>query len=119
MKIALLIDGDNIAPKCLPPNYFCRLKEKPEVEKVKKQEGVIKNMLSWYGFIQGQDGDYYFTLSNIRSDQKSLWIEKGMKVLFDVIKLPDPTASDTSEKNGKAGNVEIIDVPQQNTASAG
>jgi hypothetical protein len=105
--------------QCLPPNYFCRLKEKPESETIKKQEGVIKNMLSWYGFIQGHDGDYYFTLSNISGDQKNLRIQKGMKVLFGVIKPPDPAAADTSEKNGKAGNVEFIDAGRQNGAPAG
>jgi len=94
---------------CLPPNYFCSLKEKPLDKKANRQEGVIKNMISWYGFIQAQDGDYYFNLTNVRQDQRTLWIEKGMKVLFDVIKPPDPAATETSEKNGKAVNVEIVD----------
>ena len=100
------IDKDN----CLPPNYFCSLKEKPLDKKVNRQEGVIKNMISWYGFIQAQDGDYYFNLTNVRQDQRTLRIEKGMKVLFNVIKPPDPSATETSEKNGNAGNVEIVDI---------
>jgi hypothetical protein len=68
----------------------------PEFEKADRQEGTIKLMKEWYGFIQGQDGDYYFTLSNVIGNQKQIWLERGMKVLFDVITPPDPTAQSTS-----------------------
>ena len=104
--------------QCLPPNYFCRLKEKPVGGKDIRQEGTIKTMVSWFGFIQGNDGDYFFTLSNIIKDQKHIWLERGMKVLFDVIKPPDPNADGSSEKNGKAGNVEIILATQEDPATA-
>jgi len=103
---------------CLPPNYFCRLKEKPAAEKAKRLEGTIKLMKDWFGFIQAHDGDYYFTLSNVRQEQKHIWLERGMKVLFDVITPPDPTAAHTSEKNGKASNVEIILANHEHPATA-
>lgn len=93
----------------LPPSYFCRLKKTSETKTIERHEGVIKDFRQYYGFIQGRDGDYYFTRTNILRDQKNVWIKRGMRVLFDVLESPDPEGTETHEINGKAGNVEFID----------
>lgn len=101
------VKGDN----CMPPNFYCRIKEAPK-ESSEKRKGVIKRFgPTYFGFIKYTDGDYFFTKANIRKDQQNIRIEAGMQVLFDILKSPDSTGIKSYEINGRAGNVEFIDHP--------
>jgi hypothetical protein len=92
--------------KCMPPNFFCRLKISDDI--IQQKSGEIINFGAWYGFIKASDGEYYFTKSNVIKDQQNLHFTKGMKVSFDVLKKPDKAGQNNHEKNGKAGNIKII-----------
>jgi uncharacterized LabA/DUF88 family protein len=98
----------------IPPNWFCRLKEKPPGEQ-ERGRGSIKRFLSasFYGFIAAEDGDYYFTRANLKKEQQHLELTPGMPVIFDIVKRPDPDGLKPPERNGRAGNVEIIALPKE------
>jgi hypothetical protein len=101
------VKGDN----CMPPNYFCRIKEVHK-ESSERRKGQIKRFgPTYFGFIKCDDGDYFFTKANIRKDQQNIEIVAGMQVMFDILKAPNPSGSKTYEKNGRAGNVEFLDQP--------
>jgi hypothetical protein len=94
---------------CMPPNYFCRIKEASK-EISEKRKGVIKRFgPTYFGFIKCDNGDYYFTKANIRKDQQNIKIVAGMHVLFDILRFPNPSGIKAYEKNGRAGNVEFLD----------
>ena len=105
----LEVKSDN----CMPPNYYCRIKEAPK-ERFEKRKGVIKRFgPTYFGFIQYTDGDYFFTKANIRKDQQNIRIAAGMQVLFEILKSPNPSGIKAYEKNGRAGNVEFFDQPNR------
>ncbi len=95
--------------KRIPPNYYCRLKPTAQPVSADRRTGKIKNFRNWFGFIQCDDGDYYFTRSNVRKDQQRLKLRPGAAVAFDTLRRPDPAASESAERNGKAGNVELVE----------
>lgn len=103
---------------CIPPNWFCRLKENLPKE-TGRQTGKIKKFLStsFYGFISGEDGDYYFTRANLKKEQQHIELESGMQVIFDVVSRPNPAGLKAHEKNGRAGNVEISDLTDKKDAN--
>jgi uncharacterized protein (TIGR00288 family) len=90
-----------------PPNYWVRKNQQKDV--IEKQEGVIKRFLGGYGFIENNNGDYFFTVVNIEKNSQDKKIRKGVKVFFKSIKEPDNTKEEINEKNGKAIDVEIIE----------
>ena len=92
----------------IPPRYYCKLKRSLIENGKERKNGEIVFFGGWYGFIEGNEGDYYFTKTNLQKDQQSVKLVKGMKVNFDVIREPNPNAAETEEKRGKAEHVQII-----------
>jgi cold shock CspA family protein len=90
-----------------PPNYWVR--KKTVENNHDRKTGIIKRFLGWYGFIENDNGDYYFTIVNIAQNSRDKKIKKGAKVHFIVIKEPDNTKSEIIEKNGKAIEIELLD----------
>jgi cold shock CspA family protein len=102
------VDDDDIKKDSLTsPNYWVK-KRQPQ-KTIEKQEGLVKRYLGSYGFIENNNGDYFFTVVNIEKNSQDKKIRKGVKVLFTSIKEPDNTKEEISEKNGKAIDVEIIE----------
>lgn len=92
-----------------PPNYWGRSITQNNLE-MTKTFGVIKRSLGTYGFIENEKGNYFFTVSNIVPDSQDKKVRKGSKVKFSVFKEPNPNGEDNTEKNGKAANIEIIEI---------
>jgi len=90
-----------------PPNYW--VKKRVSEQNIIKQSGVIKRFLGGYGFIENNNGDYFFTLVNIAKNSLDKKIRKGVKVQFTSIKEPDNSKTEMNEKNGKAIDVELFD----------
>ncbi|OGQ85633.1 MAG: hypothetical protein A2464_09535 [Deltaproteobacteria bacterium RIFOXYC2_FULL_48_10] len=90
-----------------PPNYSIKISEEA-LKKVSKYEGLIKKFIHYFGFIEHETGDYYFHISNVNENSRSIQLKKGQKVRFNVFKPPNPEETSTDEKNGKASDIEII-----------
>ncbi len=72
------------------------------------REGYVKRWCGLYGFIESEHQNYYFHRVNVRSDQRPHRFQAGDAVLFSVVKQPDPHAEHSSDRNGKAKNVEVM-----------
>ncbi len=88
-----------------PPNYSVKVVEKPDDEI--KLTGKIKRTFQGFGIINNESGDYFYSLTNV--SQKSRYkLKKGDNVSFVEIKAPNNSKTESSEKNGRAIKVEII-----------
>lgn len=92
-----------------PPNYLVKLIKSKDCQDI-KLEGIVKKFLNYYGFISHETGDYFFHISNILEKSRNIPMKKGLKVLFNVFQEPNPSSESSEEKNGKASEIEIIDV---------
>jgi len=90
--------------KRTPPNYWIRIKITPS-SKIQIKKGKIKRYLRHYGFIETEEGDYFFTISNVVSEHQEEKLKKGQDVEFEVFKQPNPNSELKEEKNGKATNI--------------
>ncbi len=88
----------------VPPEWFVEKRETAKLN-LGRKDGVIKRAILSYRIIEAEDGDYFFYLGDINEKFKSEKIEKGTLVNFRVEKLPDPKASDSKNKNGRAIDV--------------
>ena len=93
--------------KLTPPNYWIR-KKTPPTNKTNIKRGKIKRYIHNYGFIEAEDGDYFFTISNALSEDREEKLEMGQEVEFEVFKQPNPNSEIKEEKNGKATNIRFI-----------
>jgi cold shock CspA family protein len=73
-----------------------------------ESEGVVYRWLNAYGFINNDNGSFFFNKINVVKDQRDMPFKKGDRVRFKVIKKPDPSGETSAEKNGKAIDVELI-----------
>jgi len=89
-----------------PPNYWIH---KKSIDIDEKQTGTIKRFLKSYGFIENEQGNFFFTLANISKDSNDKKLKKGARVKFKIFKKPDLTKEDSNERNGRASEIEIID----------
>lgn len=90
--------------------FFITLKEGAvPVQPTQVLEGVITRWISHYGFIKSDLGSFYFAKTNVREDQREHRFRPGDKVKFAVAKLPEPDAEDSSEQNGKAKEIEVLE----------
>lgn len=90
--------------------FFITLKEGAiETKPDQVLEGVISRWISHYGFIESDLGPFYFAKTNVRADQREHRFKAGDKVRFSVANLPDPGAGDSSEQNGKAKEIEVLE----------
>lgn len=90
-----------------PPNYWlriCLIEDKG----VQRRKGKIKRFLGGYGFIEADDGNYFFTVSNVLPESRAKRMRKDLDVEFEVFKSPSSEAENSEEKNGKAKNVQIL-----------
>ncbi|WP_273430294.1 NYN domain-containing protein [Chitinibacter tainanensis] len=87
-----------------PPNYRVR---KVAQSFSTRQTGTIKRIIGHYGFIDSDDGDYYFLRTNIIPDDRSKPIKVKDKVTFETSLKPKPQSTDPHEKNGKAVKVAL------------
>jgi cold shock CspA family protein len=71
-------------------------------------EGVVQLWLNIYGFIECEQGPFFFHKLNIVDSQRERALKKGDKVQFKAIKKPNPAAETGPERNGKAVDVELI-----------
>ena len=85
------------------------------VEKVikigsKRKQGTIKRRIGCYCIIAADDksGDYFFYRNEINPIFKGAKLEKGMKVEFQVVKEPNPSAETSQDKNGRASDLIIL-----------
>ncbi|MGA1873876.1 MAG: NYN domain-containing protein [Thermoplasmatota archaeon] len=91
-----------------PMLYYVRMTDGEYEEEERIKEGKVKKFLGFYGFIESDDGDYFFNITNIDEEDKKKKLRKGMKVSFKVFKEPDPEGNTTDERNGKAFDIKII-----------
>ena len=92
----------------MPPNYWLKQKSNESGNKIK---GTIKRISASFGFIENDMGVFYFNNTNIVGEYDESKLQQslvGSKVMFTVLKYPDPTKGDNIEKNGKASEVEIL-----------
>ena len=85
---------------------------KPALQADKKElrlEGVVSKWVTYYGFIESKAGSFYFHQLNVPEKHRMRRIKTGEKVRFTVAKAPDNTAEHSSDKNGKAKDIEFID----------
>ena len=71
-----------------------------------KLSGIIKRLISGYGIIAANDGDYYFSFSDLADSFSVANLREGTMVRFSVEKQPNPNGITSTEKNGKAINIE-------------
>lgn len=74
----------------------------------RKKNGVIKRWLNGYGFIEADDGDYFFLLPDVSLPPHDTKIRKGDAVYFEIKKPPEPDKLQGKEKNGVAVNVRFL-----------
>jgi cold shock CspA family protein len=89
----------------------CFVSLKPNVAlgtKIPHLEGVVQLWLNIYGFIECEQGPFFFHKLNIVDSQRERALKKGDKVRFKAIKKPNPAAETGPERNGKAIDVELI-----------
>ncbi len=90
----------------IPPNYWIKAIEK--VSKRPKLTGKVKRLMNRYGIIENEKGDFFFSFTNIEKKYRDALIKEGTKVKFKVFKMPNPKGDNTSDRNGKAAEIEII-----------
>lgn len=91
-----------------PPTHIVRKIE--QENKGLYEEGTIFRFIHNYGIIQEEKtgSDYFFHCTDILPEAHNEKIRKGLKVKFEVLKKPNPNASETRERNGKAINISVI-----------
>ena len=90
----------------VPPNYWIKaIARKNETPKVK---GKIKRLMNRYGIIENENGDFFFSFTNIDKKCRDKLIKEGTAVKFRVFKMPNPRGGDSTDRNGKAAEIEII-----------
>ncbi|AIN93058.1 NYN domain-containing protein [Treponema putidum] len=90
----------------VPPNYWIKaIDRKNETPKVK---GKIKRLMNRYGIIENENGDFFFSFTNIDKKCRDKLIKEGTAVKFRVFKMPNPKGGDSADRNGKAAEIEII-----------
>ncbi|UTC63090.1 NYN domain-containing protein [Treponema sp. OMZ 788] len=90
----------------IPPNYWIKaISRKNETPKVK---GKIKRLMNRYGIIENENGDFFFSFTNIDKKCRDKLIKEGTPVKFRVFKMPNPKGGDSADRNGKAAEIEII-----------
>lgn len=61
-----------------------------------------------YGIIENENGDFFFSFTNIDKKCRDKLIKEGTAVKFRVFKMPNPRGGDSTDRNGKAAEIEII-----------
>ena len=90
----------------IPPNYWIKaIDRKNETPKIK---GKIKRLMNRYGIIENENGDFFFSFTNIDKKCRDKLIKEGTAVKFRVFKMPNPRGGDSTDRNGKAAEIEII-----------
>ena len=90
----------------IPPNYWIKaIDRKNETPKIK---GKIKRLMNRYGIIENENGDFFFSFTNIDKKCRDKLIKEGTPVKFRVFKMPNPKGEDSADRNGKAAEIEII-----------
>ncbi len=91
----------------VPPNHW--IKSIPMSKKAEAMHGKIKFFKENWGFIETEEaGDFYFLSTNLKKSSRKKKIREGMKVRFKVFKMPNPNGENSSDRNGKATEVEIV-----------
>lgn len=103
---ALSDDFELSSDERIPPNYWIKaIGRKDEKPKVK---GKIKRLMNRYGIIENENGDFFFSFTNIDKKCRDKLIKEGTPVKFRVFKMPNPKGEDSADRNGKAAEIEII-----------
>ncbi|AGT44809.1 NYN domain-containing protein [Treponema pedis] len=90
----------------IPPNYWIKaIEEKNPHPKV---IGKVKRLMDHYGIIENEKGDFFFSFTNIEKKYKDDLLTVGSPVKFRIFKMPNPTGEASSDRNGKAAEIEII-----------
>lgn len=90
----------------IPPNYWIKaIDRKNETPKIK---GKIKRLMNRYGIIENENGDFFFSFTNIDKKCRDKLIKEGTPVKFRVFKMPNPKGEDSADRNGKAAEIEIL-----------
>ena len=90
----------------IPPNYWIKaIGRKNETPKIK---GKTKRLMNRYGIIENENGDFFFSFTNIDKKCRDKLIKEGTPVKFRVFKMPNPKGEDSADRNGKAAEIEIL-----------
>ncbi len=94
----------------VPPNHWIK------TIAVSRNTGILKGRIKLFkenwGIIETeQSGDFYFLSTNLKKSSRKKKINEGMKVCFKVFKQPNPEGETSSDRNGKATEVEIVKTP--------
>ncbi len=91
----------------VPPNHW--IKATAVSGNTAKMHGHIKFFKENWGIIETEkSGDFYFVSTNLKKSSRKKKISEGMKVRFKIFKHPNPNGENSSDRNGKATEVEIV-----------
>ncbi len=91
----------------VPPNHW--IKSIAVSKNSGTLAGKIKLFKENWGIIETEkSGDFYFLSTNLKKSSRKKNITEGMKVRFKVFKHPNPDGETSSDRNGKATEVEIV-----------
>jgi hypothetical protein len=76
--------------------------------KPQTKEGIITNVKKGYAFAEDASHNIYFVYNQDIVYNPEATLREGMHIRFIVAKEPDPEATSTRERNGKAVHVEVI-----------
>lgn len=103
---ALSDQYEMMADDLVPPNYWIKELERQDGGKLC---GRIKRFKENWGIIEtAENGDFYFGLTNVHKNSRKKKISEGMSVQFTVFKYPNPDGETSTDKNGKATDVELL-----------
>ncbi len=90
----------------IPPNYWLKSIERSNT--TQKLTGKVKRLMNRYGIIENNQGDFFFSFTNIEKKSRDKLITEGTPVKFKVFKMPNPQGEDSTDRNGKAAEIEIL-----------
>jgi cold shock CspA family protein/predicted nuclease of predicted toxin-antitoxin system len=97
------IKSDNL----VPPNHWVKVNDTVTKHTEELFEGTIKQYWDPYGFITHKTGDYFFHKDDVPNKGELIRFSQNTKVKFSVSKKPNPDATDSTQRNGRAGNVQF------------
>lgn len=94
-----------------PPNYYVKKIEQAECKSGNERfTGKISRWLGHFGFIKTNEGkEFFFTIKNLLPESSDKKPKAKSDVEFSVVKEPDPYGKTTTEKNGRATDIKILD----------
>jgi len=78
-----------------------------KIENLRSEEtGILLGKPKYFGLVENEHGVFHFSLADIESDIEKM--AEGTRVIFKVLKEPDPTQPEKRNQRGKAANVRLV-----------